>query len=100
MIVIAIALTVTALIIMAGKGDKLIAGYNMTSPRTRKLYHPKRVRMVVGIYLIIIALMLAAMTLLLSDNDLGLTAIVAFPVVAFVMTLIALLLANSWARKH
>jgi len=96
----AVALAVLAVVILLGKGDSLIAGYNTASRSERKRYDVRRVRLVVGIYLLTIVLMLLVWALLVGGSPYGMAATVAFPVAAFVLTLIALLLANGWARKR
>ena len=96
MIVVIIVAALTAImgiVVLAGKGDMLIAGYNTASKAEREKYDIKRLRLVIGILLIIVGLL----CLLLLDESLE--AGFAFASVTLTLTAVALALANTWAKK-
>jgi len=96
MIVVIIVAALTAImgiVVLAGKGDMLIAGYNTASKAEREKYDIKRLRLVIGILLIIVGLL----CLLLLEESLE--AGFAFASVTLILTAVALALANTWAKK-
>jgi hypothetical protein len=83
-----------ALVIFLGKGDWLIAGYNTTSEKERMKYDIKRLRLIV----FLILLLSAGFVLVLLYIPPALIGIVT-PCFVFV-TLIGVVLANTWAKKR
>ena len=63
--VVSLLLLIMAIIILSGKGDSLIAGYNTASREAQDVYDKRRVRILVGVLLIVIGLVLPAFGLLL-----------------------------------
>ena len=82
-----------ALVIFLGKGDWLIAGYNTASEKERMKYNIKRLRLIVGLLLVLTA----GFVLTLTYIPPVLIGIVT-PGFVFV-TLIGVVLANTWAKK-
>ena len=87
-------LAILGVIILIGKGDMLIAGYNTASPEEKAKYNIKRIRLLVGGLLIGISLVYL------------LFHVKANPVLSWIFTVILLLLvfiiiylANTWAKK-
>ena len=86
----AIMCIVLSILIFLGKGDFLIAGYNTASKEEKEKYHTKRIRIVLGTSL----LLLAGLTAL--RDTIGATAM--FIGVGIVL-IAALVLANTWTKK-
>ena len=93
MIVIAAILLVMGIIILIGKGDNLIAGYNTASEEERSQYNIKRLRGLIGGLL----LALAPMMFLLGKETLAATMF--FLAFNFVGCIVVIILANTWAKK-
>ena len=92
--IIVAAVAVLGIIILIGKGDALIAGFNTASPEEKAKYNIKRLRLLIGGLLIGIALVylmfhLKATPLLSS----------IFAIVIIVLAFIIIFLANTWAKK-
>ena len=93
-IIIAPLMTILGIVILSGKGDMLIAGYNTASKEEREKYDIRRLRLVLGLLMILIAL---ASLLFLEES---LTAVLAFGMLVIVLIIPALILANTWAKKR
>ena len=104
MIVSAIIATVVLLplcvIIAAGKGDALIAGYNTASEKERALYNVKRLRGVVAALLLVVVAIFW-MPFVIGDSVLlGQKELFACQIVIItVATIVAVVLANTWAKR-
>lgn len=92
-IIVAALMVIMGILILMGKGDMLIAGYNTASKEERSKYNIKRLRLLLGVFLIIMALLLL---FLLGDN---VTYTSYFMLVTIIMVFILLVLANTWAKK-
>lgn len=95
---VSLILLIMAVVILIGKGDSLIAGYNTASSKAREVYDKRRVRILVGVLLIAIALALPAFGLLLvyGYKDLVMTA---FPATAFVLITATFAVSHFWVKK-
>lgn len=82
-------IVVLAVIILIGRGDNLIAGYNTASRQEREKYNIKRLRICIGVFLLVTAFL----TMLFISN-IFIMAPILFPLV-----FIVLFLANTWAKK-
>ncbi|WP_288286903.1 DUF3784 domain-containing protein [uncultured Prevotella sp.] len=85
--IIAAILVVIGVIILAGKGDMLIAGYNTASEEEKEKVNIKRLRLLIGGLSVIIASLCFIPN---DENDVSLVV---------VLTIIVLVLANTWAKK-
>ena len=94
LIILAAIFLIMAVIILIGKGDNLIAGYNTASKEERSQYNVKRLRGLISGLLIILAPM---MLLLLGEESLAATG--AFVGLTLVLTIVVVVLANTWAKK-
>ena len=94
LIIVAALLLVMGIIILIGKGDNLIAGYNTASKEERAKYNIKRLRGLTGGLLIVMAPMTA---LMLGEETM--TAEWSFVGLTFFMCIIVVILANTWAKK-
>ena len=95
LIILAAVMLIMGIIILLGKGDNLIAGYNTASKEERSQYNIKRLRGLIGGFLLILAPM---MVLLLSEESIA--AGFSFVVLTFVLCIILVILANTWAKKN
>ena len=94
LIILATIMLIMGIIILIGKGDNLIAGYNTASKEERSKYNIQRLRGLIGGFLLILAPM---MVFLLSEESL--TAGVSFVALTFVLCIVLVILANTWAKK-
>ena len=84
---------ILALVILVGKGDWMIAGYNTASPKEREKYNIKRLRIVMFVLLVVTALFVLSI-LYTPPYLIGLTSQI------LVMTcIVGVILANTWAKK-
>ena len=86
---------VLAIILLMGKGDKLIAGYNTASEEEKKEVNIKRLRILMAILSVITAGFVSVLPVI-GDNSKGqMGAGFVFIVVAMIF----IILANTWAKK-
>lgn len=93
-IIIAILLLTMGIIILIGKGDNLIAGYNTASKEEKAQYDIKRLRGLIGGVLIVLA-----PVMILTLREESMTSTWAFIAVTFVLCIVVVILANTWAKK-
>ena len=93
-ILIAAILVIPGIIILICKGDNLIAGYNTASESEKKEINVKRLRLVIGSLLVIMGILY-----FLTMRESSMTSILAFAFTSSVFVIIALVLANTWAKK-
>ena len=94
LILVAALLLVMGIIVLIGKGDNLIAGYNTASEEEKSHYNTKRLRGLIGGFLIVLAPM---MLLMLREESM--TSTWSFIAVTFVLCIVVVILANTWAKK-
>ena len=82
-------LLILAIIILLGKGDNLIAGYNTATKAEKETYNIKRVRICIGGMLLVLSLLM----LIFVDNLIGLIA------TAPPLAILSIVLTNTWAKK-
>ena len=93
-IFMAVLLGVMGLIILSGKGDKLIAGYNTASKEEREQVNVKRLRLLMGGFMVVLAIL----AFLIIEEE-SVTSVMGFGAVMLVLAFVVIALANSWARK-
>lgn len=93
-IIIASLLVVLGIIVLAGKGDMLIAGYNTASREEKEKVNIKRLRLLIGGLLVV----MAPMCFILGVNN-NVNSGLIFTGIVVVLTIIVLVLANTWAMK-
>ena len=96
-IITTIFLLPVLLLIVAGKGDNLIAGYNTASAEERARYNVKRLRGVVAGSLLVVMFAFWLPVLLGSCKN-GFF-VITMPV-ALVAAFATIILANTWAKKN
>ena len=89
LLIISFIVFVLATIILTGKGDNLIAGYNTSTKEEKERYNIRRVRICIGGMLLI----LSPIMLLFADNYIILIAIVP------PLSILSVILTNTWAKK-
>lgn len=92
--IVAVSLLIMGIVILVGKGDNLIAGYNTASKEEKSQYNIKRLRGLIGGLLAI----LAPMTVLLLGEE-TMAATWSFVALTFVMSIVVVILANTWAKN-
>lgn len=95
LIIVAAILLIMGIIILIGKGDNLIAGYNTASKKEKAQYNIKRLRGLIGGILVVLAPMM-----LLLLGKVSLAATLSFVVLTFVLCIVMVILANTWAKKR
>ena len=85
----AVMILIMGIIILLGKGDKLIAGYNTASQQEREQYNIKRVRLCIGG----LSVIMAPILLLGADN------LIAMSPIIMILSFAAIILTNTWAKK-
>ena len=94
-IVFSILFIVLAIILLMGKGDKLIAGYNTASEEEREKVDIKRLRIVMAILMVITAVFCAILPLIGNNKTSQLAAAGIF----IAITIVGIIVANTWAKK-
>ena len=97
LIIIGIIFIVLGVIILIGKGDFLIAGYNNARKEEKDKINVKRLRYVIAGLLFIIPAILSIPILIGQEEN----AVAHFLTViyAFIMIIVAIILANTWCIK-
>lgn len=91
LIAITALLVVMGVVILLGKGDMLISGYNTASPEERAQYNIRRLRLVMGIGIIAVA------GVVLLDAFLNLKWLIIATVVP--ISILIVILSNTWAKN-
>ena len=83
------------LLILSGRGDNLIAGYNTASEKEREQFNMKRLRLVIA-GIMLATIILFWIPILMNDKEpyKFIVLIGMFPV-----CFIGIILANTWAKK-
>lgn len=91
--VLSLALVILGIVVLRGKGDDLIAGYNIANEKEKAEYHIYRLRIIIGILSFGSAVYVLLIPFLQIKQKL-------LSIGAFIMfTLIGVVLANTWAKK-
>ena len=94
LVILALVFAVMGILVLVGKGDNLIAGYNTASREEREQIDIKRLRGLVGGLLIVLA---PLMILLLGTETMASAG--SFGAIVFVLCIVVVILANTWAKK-
>jgi hypothetical protein len=94
-IVLATVFVFFAVIFLMGKGDKFIAGYNTASEEEKKKVNIKRLRILMAILSVITAGYVSILPIIGDNTQSQMGAMFVF----IVVTLIFIILANTWAKK-
>lgn len=93
-IIVAVAVAVLGVIVLVGKGDWLVAGYNTASEEERNKYDIRRLRLLMGGVLIVVAPLC-----FLLNGDAVESCVLVFTATVVALAVVAVVLANTWARK-
>ena len=93
--IIAVLFLVFAIVFLMGKGDKLIAGYNTASEEERAKVNIKRLRILMAIISVITAGYVSILPFIGNNPQNQMGALFIF----FAITIIFIILANTWAKK-
>ena len=96
-IVIIVIMFVLGMVILSGKGDNLIAGYNTASEEERREVNIKRLRIVVAGICILSPVVIGLPVFIGKEGDTSLHLFTAFCV--FLMTIFVVILANTWCKR-
>lgn len=94
LLIVAAPLLIMGIVILVGKGDNLIAGYNTASKEEKSQYNIKRLRGLIGGLLVL----LAPMTVFLLGEE-TMAATWSFVALTFVLSIVVVILANTWAKN-
>ena len=94
-IVLAIAFIVLAIIFLMGKGDKLIAGYNTASEEEKNKVNITRLRILMAIVSVISAGYVSILPIIGNNLKAQMGTLFVF----FLLTMVFVILANTWAKK-
>ena len=93
--IIAVLFLVFAIVFLMGKGDKLIAGYNTASEEEKRKVDIHKLRILMAIISVITAGYVSILPIIgdnLQDQMVGMF-------VFFAITILFVILANTWAKK-
>jgi len=93
--IMSIIFIVLAIIFLMGKGDKLIAGYNTASEEEKSKVNIKRLRLLMAIICVITAGYVSIQPIIENNRAVQMGAFFAF----LLVTMIFIILANTWAKK-
>ena len=93
-IILAVILVLVGIAYLRGKCDGFIAGYNTSSPEKQKMYDIERLRLIVACFHFALALLF--FLFLMKNADLAATIFLSC---VFVLSVAAVVLANTWAKK-
>lgn len=93
LMIVSVLLLIMGMVILFGKGDNLIAGYNTASKEEMSQYNIKRLRGLIGGMLIL----LAPLTVIMLGRE-SMIWMLSYVVLNFVLCIVVLILANSWAK--
>ena len=94
-IALVVVLITMAILIILGKGDFLIAGYNTASKEEKEKYNIKRLRFLISAILLVSVVYAVLMIPFGQDVVWAMT----MTAVLVVLTLAVVILANTWAKK-
>lgn len=97
LIIINIVMLVLAVVLLAGKGDKLIAGYNTASEHERQQVHIKRLRLVVAAIIVLVTIAVD-FPFFIGQEDNATVHIVSV-IAIMLITVTGVIVANTWCKK-
>jgi len=94
LIILAALLVGMGILMLIGKGDNLIAGYNTASKEERAKYDIKKLRLLIGGFLILLA-----PSLFIIADEPSMAGTLAFACIVIVLSFVVVILCNTWAKK-
>lgn len=92
--VIAAMLAIMGIVVLVGKGDNLIAGYNTASKQEKAKYNVKRLRGLIGGLMLVLAPLM-----FINLGESSTASVISFCFIVFFLCIVVVILANTWARK-
>ena len=92
--ILAALLVGMGIVILRGKGDNLIAGYNTASKEERAKYDIKKLRLLIGGLLIVLA-----PSLFIIADEPSLAGTLAFASLVICLSIVVVILCNTWAKN-
>lgn len=96
---IAAVLLIFGIIILLGKGDMLIAGFNTASKEEKEKIDIKRLRLLTGGLCILLAVLVVPSRIIIEKSGEPRTATMLVSGAVVILAGIAIILANTWAKK-
>lgn len=98
---VSVVLIAFGIIILLGKGDGLIAGFNTASKEEKEKFDTGKLRRLVGIFLLFIGAIMVPMGILIDRASTEASSIAGFIFSGTVIVLagVVIILANTWAKK-
>lgn len=98
---VSIVLVLLGVIVLIGKGDMLISGYNTLPSEKKAQYDVKRLRRVTAVLLFVIAIMLSLYELCISTLDESQLAVatIVLTVVIIATCIIGVILMNTYCKR-
>lgn len=93
LMIVSVLLLIMGMVILFGKGDNLIAGYNTASKEEMSQYNIKRLRGLIGGMLVL----LSPLTVIMLGRE-SMIWMSSYVVLNFVLCIVVLILANSLAK--
>jgi hypothetical protein len=93
--IIAVLFLVFAIVFLMGKGDKLIAGYNTASEEEKRKVDIHKLRILMAIISVITAGYVSILPLIGDNPQDQMVGMFVF----FAITILFVILANTWAKK-
>jgi len=84
-----------AYLVVKGKGDRFIAGYNTASEEEKAQVNIKRLRLLVALTCVLAGAFCCLIPIIANNN----AVVIGATVVLLVFGLLVVILANTWARK-
>ena len=97
LIIVDIIMMILGIVILTGKGDFLIAGYNTAKKEEKEKVNVQRLRWVVAGLLFMVTLIISIPCLIGAEDNA--MAILFVPICAIFATVVAVILANTWCMK-
>ena len=99
LIVIAVVMVALGVLLLMGKADKFIAGYNTANEEERKRVNIKRLRLVVAVCLwVTTAVCLLVLPNLPKHEKPGSEMFIVMGII-FAIAIVTVILANTWCKK-
>ena len=93
--IIAVLFLVFAIVFLMGKGDKLIAGYNTASEEEKRKVDIRKLRILMAIISVITAGYVSILPIIGDNPQDQMVGMFVF----FAITILFVILANTWAKK-
>lgn len=94
--IVSLVFAAMAFVVLLGKGDFLISGYNTASKEEKAKFDIGRLRLLVFVMVMIVSIGVS-LSALLEWGDVEMSI---FAVVVILLSVISTVLANSWAKKR